>query len=81
MWTFSTITTGNQRSPASTRRASFGMRAILSWLSFSGLPLARAMRSAIEAFSSIGRPKACAMPSIVRSSWVGPIPPDVNTKS
>ena len=44
-------------------------------------PIARSMRSAMPSLCSTGRPNAAATPSIVRSSCVGPMPPDVNTKS
>ena len=80
-YTFSTTTTGNQRSPASINSASSGTIAILSWLSFGGRPWARSMRSAIASLRSTLRPKASATPSMVRSSCVGPMPPEVNTTS
>jgi hypothetical protein len=79
MYTFSTTTNGNQRSPLSISVAPAGMRAILSWLGLGSLPFARRMRSSMLAEISRGRPNAAAIPSMVRSSWVGPIPPDVNT--
>ena len=47
--------------------------------SFTGLLDWRVMRSTMLWFSTIGRSKAIAIPSIVRSSWVGPMPPEVNT--
>ena len=79
--TFFTTTTGNQRSPESIRTAPAGMRAILSWLSLAAAPCERSIRAASPSLSTSSSPKACAMPSKVRSSCVGPTPPDVKTRS
>src|SRR6202167_1159437 len=80
-YTFSICTVGNRMSPASLSTAPSVTSAIRSAASSERPRKCSRIRLSSTGFITSGRLNARATPSIVRSSWVGPTPPEVITKS
>ena len=75
------VTIGANGASAHSSVAPSGTLAMRRRASFKSAPRRWRMRASMSGWRTTLTPKPWAMPSMVTSSWVGPMPPEVKTKS